>query len=125
VERSPYDRYTVWVRGKDGFPHEASFESDETCALAITSRVDRLSYHGAVPKTFPPMTRDLEHPYLLGGLAAFFLGLRSPRDPCRTLPFRLPYCVASGTRPSLLGRCLPGEGAYERPIRAFKNRRDI
>ena len=72
MERSPYDRYTVWVRGKDGFPHEASFESDETCALAITSRVDRLSYHGAVPKTFPPMTRDLEHPYLLGGLAAFF-----------------------------------------------------
>jgi hypothetical protein len=21
VERSPYDRYTVWVRGKDGFSH--------------------------------------------------------------------------------------------------------
>ena len=21
VERSPYDRYTVWVRGKDGYSH--------------------------------------------------------------------------------------------------------
>jgi hypothetical protein len=42
------------------------------CALAITPRAGRLSYPGPVPKTFPPMTRDLEHPYLSGGAGRLF-----------------------------------------------------
>jgi hypothetical protein len=52
-----------------------------TCALAITSRVRRLSYEGAVPKTFPPMTRDLEHPYLFRRLGRLFLCLCSREYP--------------------------------------------